>query len=220
MSAAPALVVFAKAPVPGRVKTRLAATIGAAAAVAVYRELAATTLAHAVAARNAGVVAAIELWCDPGPDHDGLRALAARAGATLHRQPGGDLGARMAGAIADALRRHPAVLLVGTDCPLLDVAYLARAAELLAGHDAVLGPAEDGGYVLVGATRPLGFAGVRWSSPHALADTEARFADAGLSWRTAATLWDVDTPSDLARWRAATRPGDAEPPAGGQENAA
>ena len=214
MSAAPALLVFAKAPVPGRVKTRLAVTIGAAAAAAVYRELAATTLAHAAGARSAGVVTAIELWCDPDPDHDELRALAARAGATLHRQPAGDLGARMAGAIADALQRHAAVLLVGTDCPLLDASYLARAAELLAGHDAVLGPAEDGGYVLVGATRPLRFARVRWSSPHALADTEAEFAAAGLSWRAAATLWDVDTPSDLARWRAATRADGAEPPAG------
>ena len=214
MSAAPALLVFAKAPVPGRVKTRLAVTIGAAAAAAVYRELAATTLAHAAGARSAGVVTTIELWCDPDPDHDELRALAARAGATLHRQPAGDLGARMAGAIADALQRHAAVLLVGTDCPLLDAAYLARAAELLAGHDAVLGPAEDGGYVLVGATRPLRFARVRWSSPHALADTEAEFAAAGLSWRAAATLWDVDTPSDLARWRAATRADGAEPPAG------
>lgn len=214
MSAAPALLVFAKAPVPGRVKTRLAATIGAAAAAAVYRELAATTLAHAAAARRSGAVAAIELWCDPDPDHEDFRALAALAGATLHRQPAGDLGARMAGAIADALQRHAAVLLVGTDCPLLDAAYLARAAELLAGHDAVLGPAEDGGYVLVGATRPLRFARVRWSSPHALADTEAEFAAAGLSWRAAATLWDVDTPSDLARWRAATRADGAEPPAG------
>ena len=214
MSAAPALLVFAKAPVPGRVKTRLAVTIGAAAAAAVYRELAATTLAHAAAARRSGAVAAIELWCDPDPDHEDFRALAALAGATLHRQPAGDLGARMAGAIADALQRHAAVLLVGTDCPLLDAAYLARAAELLAGHDAVLGPAEDGGYVLVGATRPLRFARVRWSSPHALADTEAEFAAAGLSWRAAATLWDVDTPSDLARWRAATRADGAEPPAG------
>ena len=214
MSAAPALLVFAKAPVPGRVKTRLAATIGAAAAAAVYRELAATTLAHAAAARRSGAVAAIELWCDPDPDHEDFRALAALAGATLHRQPAGDLGARMAGAIADALQRHAAVLLVGTDCPLLDASYLARAAELLAGHDAVLGPAEDGGYVLVGATRPLRFARVRWSSPHALADTEAEFAAAGLSWRAAATLWDVDTPSDLARWRAATRADGAEPPAG------
>ncbi|MBK9115332.1 MAG: TIGR04282 family arsenosugar biosynthesis glycosyltransferase [Betaproteobacteria bacterium] len=201
MSAAPALLVFAKSPVPGRVKTRLAATIGDGPAAAVYRELTAATLAHAGAARRAGVVCSVELWCAPDPDSAYFRQRAAAAGATRHRQAGADLGARMAHAITDALARHAAVLLIGTDCPLLDAAYLARASALLAGHDAVLGPAEDGGYVLVGATRPLPFAGVRWSSPHALADTEASFARAGLAWRTAPTLWDVDAPADLARWR-------------------
>ena len=202
MSAAPALLVFAKEPVPGRVKTRLAATIGAAPAADVYRELAVATVAQAGRARDAGVVRAVELWCAPDPDSAYFAQLAAAAGASRHPQSGGDLGARMAHAIAAALARHPAVLLIGTDCPALDVAYLAHAAALLAGQDAVLGPAEDGGYVLVGATRPLPFAGVRWSSPHALADTEAAFAAAGLAWRTAPMLWDVDGPADLARWRA------------------
>jgi len=202
MSVAPALLVFAKAPVPGRVKTRLAAAIGDAAAAAAYRELTATTLAHAAAACRAGVVCSVELWCAPEPDSEYFTQLAAAAGATRHRQSDGDLGVRMGHAIADALARRSSVLLVGTDCPLLDVDYLARAAELLAGHDAVLGPAEDGGYVLVGARRPLPFTGVRWSSPHALADTETAFARAGVAWSTAPTLWDVDAPADLARWKA------------------
>ena len=108
----------------------------------------------------------------------------------------------MANAIADALTRTGAVLLVGTDCPLLDADRLAHAAALLAHHDAVLGPAEDGGYVLVGARRALPFTAIRWSSPHAFGDTTAGFARAGIQWATLPVLWDVDEPADLARWEA------------------
>ncbi len=202
---APALLVFAKEPTAGTVKTRLAAAIGAQEAADLYRELVAVTLAHAVAARADATVADIELWCAPDPDSAYFRELAAAANATRHRQPDGDLGARMAAALADALSRHAQVLLVGTDCPLLDAARLADAARSLAGHDAVLVPAEDGGYVLVGAKRPLPFADVRWSTPHALADTVAGFARAGVRHALGAPLWDVDEPADLARWNASRR---------------
>jgi rSAM/selenodomain-associated transferase 1 len=198
----PALLVFAKEPIAGGVKTRLAASIGAARAAQVYRELTALTLAHAVAARRAGVVAGIELWCAPSADSPYFRGIALTAGASLHAQVRGDLGARMAHAIADALTRARAVLLVGTDCPLLDADRLADAAALLDRHDAVLGPAEDGGYVLVGARRPLPFAAVRWSSPHALTDTTAGFGRAGIRWAALPVLWDVDEPADLTRFEA------------------
>ena len=138
-------------------------------------------------------------WCAPDPESAFFAQLAATAGASRHPQSGGDLGARMAHAISAALTRHPAVLLIGTDCPLLDVAYLARAAGLLAGHDAVLGPAEDGGYVLVGATRPLPFAEVRWSSPHALADTEAAFAAGVLETFVTVASWCAVKKTNLSR---------------------
>lgn len=198
----PALLVFAKEPTPGHVKTRLAASIGAVRAAQVYRELTALTLAHAVAARRAGVVCAIELWCAPSPDSSYFRDIATAAGASLHAQVEGDLGARMTDAIAGALTRADAVLLVGSDCPVLDTDRLGHAAALLAQHDAVLGPAEDGGYVLVGARRPLPFASIRWSSPHALTDTTAGFVRAGIRWAALPVLWDVDEPADLARWEA------------------
>jgi uncharacterized protein len=201
-SAHAALLVFAKEPIPGSVKTRLAATAGAAHAAQIYRELTALTLLHAVAARHAGVIDRIELWCAPSAGSSYFRGLAATSDATLHAQASGDLGARMANAIADALTRSGAVLLVGTDCPLLDADRLAHAAALLAHHDAVLGPAEDGGYVLVGARRPLPFTAIRWSSPHAFGDTAAGFAHAGIHWATLPVLWDVDEPADLARWEA------------------
>ena len=205
MSAAdarPALLVFAKEPIPGGVKTRLAATIGEARAAQIYRDLTALTLWHAVTARRAGVIDRIELWCAPSADSTYFRALASTSAATLHTQSEGDLGARMTNAIADTLTRAGAALLIGTDCPLLDADRLAHAAALLAHHDAVLVPAEDGGYVLVGARRPLPFAAIRWSSAHAMDDTVAGFARAGIHWAALPVLWDVDEPADLARWEA------------------
>lgn len=198
----PVLLVFAKDPVPGTVKTRLAEAIGPERATRVYTDLLATTLGHAHSAVRTKVVSRIELWCTPDCESAYLRGIAAAFGCTRHRQREGDLGARMAHAIGDALARAPEVLLIGTDCPLLEAGRLAQAATMLSRHDAVLGPAEDGGYVLVGARRPLPFDGVRWSSPHAFADTAAAFARAGIRFGTLPVSWDVDEPADLARWDA------------------
>lgn len=184
----------------GTVKTRLAATLGEARALVAYQSLLATTLACAAAARAAGIVATVDVWSAPEHATETLATLAA-SHAFAHRvQHGDDLGARMAHAIADALQRAPRVLLVGTDCPVLTTTYLADAEASLHAHDAVLGPAEDGGYVLVGARTPLHFAGVRWSSPHACADTEAAFAAQGASVARLPALWDVDDAAGLARW--------------------
>lgn len=200
--AAPALVVFAKAPVPGTVKTRLARTVGAARATRVYCDLLATTLAHAHLAWRTGKVSRIELWGAPDCEHPLLRGIAGAFGASRYRQEGEDLGERMRHALADALRRAPAVLVIGTDCPVLDPARIGAAAAALDTHDAVLVPAEDGGYVLVGARTPVPFDGVRWSTPHALADTLATFARAGLRHALLPAAWDVDTVEDLARFDA------------------
>lgn len=201
-SAAPALLVFAKAPVPGKVKTRLAQSIGAARAARVYGDLLATTMAHAHLARRMGKVARVELWGAPDCEDPLLSGMARAFGASCHCQRGDDLGERMHHAIADALARAPAALLIGTDCPLLDPRRLGEAAAALAQRDAVLIPAEDGGYVLVGGRRPLPFDGVRWSSPHALADTLAAFTRAGIEHVALSPAWDVDTAADLARFDA------------------
>jgi len=168
---APALLVFAKEPVAGHVKTRLAATIGVEAAARVYRDLLATTLAHAHAAWRSRIVDHIELWCASDGDIAFLRGIGTAFGAARYMQAGGDLGERMTHAMRDAFTRSASVLLIGSDCPLLEPARLAEAGSALAEHEAVLVPAEDGGYVLVGARRELPFADVRWSTQHALADT-------------------------------------------------
>ena len=208
---APILQVFLKAPVPGHVKTRLAAAIGDAAAAALYVRLVERALDAAVAARAAGTVAAVELWyagtgtggtaSEPAPAmHPALTRWAARSGATLHPQLGADLGARMRAALRSALDRGRPALLIGSDCPGLDAARLAAAAAALRDHDAVFLPAEDGGYVLVGLARDVdAFTGIAWSSAEVMAATRARLAETGTSWLELPALWDVDLPGDIER---------------------
>lgn len=198
----PALLIFAREPVPGAVKTRLAQAIGAERAARVYTDLLSTTLGHAHSAWRAGIVSRLELWCTSEGDTPFLRGISSAFGAKRYPQADGNLGQRMAHAIAEALGRSPAVLLIGTDCPLLDPIRLAEAAALLAVHDAVLGPAEDGGYVLIGARRLVPLDNVRWSTPHAFADTAAGFARAAIRFATLPVAWDVDRPADLERWDA------------------
>ncbi|HET9340097.1 MAG TPA: TIGR04283 family arsenosugar biosynthesis glycosyltransferase [Casimicrobiaceae bacterium] len=197
------LQVFAKAPVPGTVKTRLASALGERAATEAYVTLAEHALDVAAEARRRGVVAAIELWCAPDASHPTLVAWARRCGATLHEQRGTDLGARMRDALHDALARDALPILIGTDCPAIDVGYLDAASRALDTDAIVLGPVEDGGYALVGASRDVdAFDAIPWSTPAVMAQTRAALARAGARWRELPLLWDVDTADDLARWRA------------------
>ena len=197
------LQVFAKAPVPGEVKTRLARALGGDAAAAAYRELVEHTLATADEARSRGIVAAIELWCSPDVSHPALVEWARKRGASLHAQRGDDLGARMRHALAGALARGDVPMLVGTDCPAIDADYLASASSALDRHDAVFGPVEDGGYALVGLARDVDvFGGIAWSTADVMAATRTALERANASWAELPALWDVDTAEDLARWRA------------------
>jgi rSAM/selenodomain-associated transferase 1 len=142
-------------------------------------------------------VGPVTLWCAPDVDDPAFAACAADRQVQLRVQPEGDLGARMLAAIVADQR----TLVVGTDCPALDVARLQQAAAALATHDAVLIPAEDGGYVLIGLARPepAVFAGVEWGSAAVAAQTLARMRATGLSLCEFRPLWDVDRSEDLAR---------------------
>lgn len=129
----------------------------------------------------------------------GLSAQAARLGLTVQAQRGPDLGARMHNALSDALHGVGRAVLIGTDCPELDAAYLDAAFDALDGHDAVLGPAADGGYVLIGLRRPAPtlFTRIAWGTGTVLAETRAGLRAAGLSWRELPTLRDLDEIADL-----------------------
>lgn len=192
------IVVFAKAPIPGFAKTRLAARLGPEAAAALHARMVERTVEQACAVE----AATVELACTPTIDHPLFVRLAQRWPVTRTPQGEGDLGVRMHGAIAAALSGAPRAIVIGTDCPGLDAAYLREAsAALRAGHDVVLGPAEDGGYVLVGATvvAPGMFQHVAWSTPTVLADTRLALRACKLSWFELSWRWDVDRPDDFER---------------------
>jgi uncharacterized protein len=190
---APRIAVFAKAPVAGEVKTRLAATLGADRAARLHAGLVEHALATAAQARPA----TLELWCAPDAAHPFFARCAERFGCTLRAQEGGDLGARMAHAFAAGTP----LVLVGSDCPMLTPAHLLRAWHALRTHDAVFAPAEDGGYVLVALSRPQPalFASMAWSGPGVMRETRERAAAAGLRSLELETLWDVDRPEDFRR---------------------
>lgn len=191
--------IFAKAPTPGRVKTRLIPALGADGAAQLQRQLIERTLQTAAAAR----LGPLELYCAPDAADPFFVACAARHGLILRVQGAGDLGARMARAFEHALALGSPALLIGCDCPALTPAYLREAAAALAAdNDAVLGPAEDGGYVLIGLRRgpPTQlFDGVAWGTQYVLDQTRARLARDQWRWREAAPLWDLDRPEDLQR---------------------
>ncbi len=190
------LLIFAKAPVAGAVKTRLIPALGPEGARDLYIELFERTLRQ-----TANWPGERYLYCAPDDSHPFFIDAAQRH--RLHRrtQRDGDLGARMLG----AMEEHPTgALLIGTDCPGLAVDHLQQAADALASHDVAMLPSEDGGYVLVGQSKPhpAPFSGMTWSHAGVMTDTRQRLVDAGLSLWIGPTLWDVDEAVDLARYQA------------------
>ena len=188
--------VFAKAPVPGEVKTRLIPLLGAQDAA----ELHATLVRRALAVAREAAIGPLSLWCMPETGHPFFAACAEEFGATLQEQRGGHLGERMARAFERLLAAGPA-LLVGADCPSLSAADLHAAATSLATHDAVLQPAEDGGYVLVGLAKavPGLFEGIHWGEANVMRDSRVRLRTACATWREMPVRWDVDRPEDYRR---------------------
>ena len=195
-----ALVVFAKAPQPGRVKTRLIPLLGEQRATRLHAHMIEDTVRLAAKARFARV----ELHCAPHTRHPLFAALAQRYALRLRAQGPGDLGVRMRRACERVLRTANAVVLIGTDCPVLRVADLRAAARaLLGGADAVLSPAQDGGYALLGlrCVSARLFSGIEWGSATVMQETRARLRELGWRWRELRTVWDVDRPEDYERLR-------------------
>ena len=190
-----AVIVMAKAPLPGLAKTRLIPALGAAGAARVAGRLLERMVLQALAAG----LGPVDLCVAPDAAHPCWAAWAQHPGLHLSQQVDGDLGQRMAAAFSRVLQQEAGALLVGTDAPMLDADYLRQAAAALSTHDAVLGPATDGGYVLIGLNRPQPslFADMRWSHDQVLADTRQRLATAGLRHAALPALHDIDEPADL-----------------------
>ncbi|MDX9767819.1 MAG: TIGR04282 family arsenosugar biosynthesis glycosyltransferase [Ectothiorhodospiraceae bacterium] len=205
------LLIFTRAPEAGRVKTRLIPTLGAEAAAALHVRLLDRALCTALDAE----VAPVELWCAPDATHPHFERLRQRwPQIALRAQCEGDLGLRMATALADALSEDRHAVLIGSDCPELSVADLEQAfTSLERGMDAVLGPAQDGGYVLIGLSRGMParsksrrlmlfealFEGVDWGTSKVSTQTRERLHAAGMRWDELPARADVDRPEDLTR---------------------
>lgn len=190
-----AIIVFAKAPVPGLAKTRLAPALGATGAAALAERM----LRHALAQARAADIGPVELCAAPDAAHPALQAAAAEQGAHLTEQGTGDLGLRMHRALARSLTRHGRALLIGTDAPSLDATALRQASSALQEHDAVFVPALDGGYALVGQRQvdPRWFSDMRWSHDRVMEDTRERLRAAGVRWAELTPVADIDEPADL-----------------------
>ena len=192
------ILIFSKVPEAGRVKTRLIPWLGAEGAARLYEELLTGLLTRITALP----VAPLEMWCTPVTDVPFFRELAERFQVELRQQTGADLGERLRHAAEDALGRSDRVVLIGADCPEMDAAFLDRALCTLNDRDAVLGPAEDGGYVLLGLKRAAKelFFDLPWGEPRVAEMTRARMLDLGWDWEELPELWDVDRPEDVDRY--------------------
>ena len=201
------LYLFLRAPQIGGVKRRLAADVGTLAAWRFYRTASGALIRRLAADRR------WRTWLAVTPDRFAARGRFWPRGLARTPQGQGDLGDRMARALCRI--PHRAAVVVGSDVPGIDAHHVARAFARLRAADVVVGPSPDGGYWLIGARNPrrdrAAFGHVRWSTPHALADTLA-----GLrrdhSVARLATLEDVDDGASFARWRERRRgKGDAGP---------
>ncbi|MBV8829826.1 MAG: TIGR04282 family arsenosugar biosynthesis glycosyltransferase [Acidobacteriaceae bacterium] len=182
--------IFAKPPVAGHVKTRLAAAIGAGAAAELAAAMLSDTWATIVSTPGADAVLAVT--------EDGEFPRVVRTG-TRWLQGEGDLGARLERILRRGIERAGAAIAVGADSPLLSSDHLASGIALLTTEDAVIGPALDGGYYLLGlrACPPGMLADLRWSTPETRERTEERLRQRGMSVRQLEPLPDVDVAEDL-----------------------
>jgi rSAM/selenodomain-associated transferase 1 len=190
------LVIFAKAPLAGFAKTRLIPALGADGAATLAHDMLQHTLQQALSA-GAKVV---ELCMSPGPTDAAWQGVALPKNIQQSDQGNGDLGARMSRAVERSLARQSGpVMLIGTDCPALTAEHIADAAHQLELHDAVLIPATDGGYVLIGLRLPSPslFIDMAWSTPAVAAETLRRIATAGVRVWQGPMLNDIDEPADL-----------------------
>ena len=184
----PKLSIFARLPVPGQVKTRLVPAVGEEGAARIYARL----LAHTVeVAKESGLDFELRVT---GGEVEAFHSLFGSNVAVVD-QGGGDLGAKMGRVEAPAM-------LIGSDCPGISVPLLQAAAGALDDRRVVLGPANDGGYYLIGFTEPVPFLfeDMEWSTPKVLPETLTRLAARGYGPAILPELADIDTGEDLAAW--------------------
>lgn len=197
------LLILAKAPVPGMVKTRMQPYLDSQQSALLHQNL----VQHCLA--TAYTVPGMTLELCVGGQHEWWQHLRDKYSLTITYQVGADLGQRMHNAARVCLAEAEAVeasavmprsaIIIGTDCPYIDGEYLQKAGAALIDSDVVLGPANDGGYVLIGFKSLYSwlFSDIDWGSDKVLAQTREKLVNHGINWYEMPFLSDIDRPDDL-----------------------
>ena len=190
------LIIFSKAPDPGLVKTRLIPALGQHKATQLYRYMLEQTvlMAHSLEGIDC------ELHCSPDTQHPFFTQLAEKYPFKRVSQQGANLGDKMAFALQQTLKNSQQCVIIGCDCPAIDSAYIKLAFERLSSTDVVIGPASDGGYVLIGSniSHSKIFNNINWSTAQVLHQTIKNLDLLRLNYHKLGTLSDIDTMDDLA----------------------
>ena len=189
------VILFAKYPAHDMAKTRLQPALGVEGAAIMARQLLLHSVEQAVATDFV-----VELCVSPAATEHCWQTLNLPDSLQWSTQADGDLGTRLITASQDALKRYQRVVLIGSDCPSLTAERIQTAVQQLDNYDAVMIPATDGGYVLLGFKQVDGslFSDIIWSTASVAAVTQQRVADLGWTLALLAPLHDIDEPEDLA----------------------
>lgn len=187
------LIVFLKAPEPGKVKTRLIPDLGECKATEVHLKL----VTHVLDVAEQVAADQVQCWVAGDMKHPYIQSLSNRF--DIVEQHGADLGARMLAALNEGLKHYQQVAIVGGDAYSLTPGYIEQAFDQLNGADVVLGPADDGGYVLIAAskTHSAMFDDISWGTETVLETQIARLDELGVAYEVLETRWDIDNIQDI-----------------------
>ena len=192
------ILIFAKSPLPGKAKTRLIPALGEKGAALLAEKL----IVHTVQTVTEKALCPVELWCTPSMEHRLFRSIEQAYSIACRLQQGEDLGERMKHAITASLTEAQAVIVIGTDCPVMDVEYLQQALDTLTQEQAlVISPAEDGGYALLGMRDAVVdiFNNISWGSARVMEQTRDKLMVLQQDWYELPGVWDIDIAEDVQR---------------------
>lgn len=193
------LVIFAKAPVLGQVKSRIAVETGEEKALSIYKQL----LQH-VFEQLSNVSGFETCSYSNQPEHEFFEVYKS-SGIKFHQQIGNDLGQRMYNALEEEINDSSSVVLIGSDCPRINKAVIKEAFQKLSsGYQGVIAPAEDGGYVLIGFSGDIPkqiFEDIEWGAESVFQQTRQKITKLNLKLCQLATLADIDTYADYQKWQ-------------------
>lgn len=189
------IIIFAREPIPGQVKTRLIPALGKEGAANLYKRL----LDYAVQNVSSANLAPANLCITPESCKQYFTQINSSSSFEFSEQVGEDLGSRMHNALASGLKKYSKIILIGTDCPFLSKDDLQQAIEALDSNDMVFSPARDGGYVLVGASKltPDLFENIDWGTERVMEQSRKNLHRYGFSWHELSIQFDIDDENDF-----------------------